>query len=159
MSQWNWKRARTRGVLRDGPAWLGPLLAAVPWITVMMLLLMFHILGGTLASSDGVLFDLPDSTGAEEGESASLVALLMPMPHETLVFFDDGRYTLGDETSAALFGEHLEDRASKTDRKTLLVLADRRVAAGELMKMSGIAKRSGINRVMFAEKSAGKELE
>ncbi len=159
MSQWNWKRGRTRGVWRTGPAWLRPLFAAVPWVTVMLLLLMFHMVGGTLASSDGVLFDLPDSTGSDEGESASLVALVMPMPHETLVFFDDGRYTLGDETSASLLGEHLEDRAAKTERKTLLVLADRRVAAGELMKMSGIAKRSGISRILFAEKSVWKDVE
>ena len=88
-----------------------------------------------------------------------VVALVMSKQRETLVFFDDGRYTLGDEVSAAAFGEHLGDRASKVERKTLLVLADRRVASGELMKLSGIVRRSGINRVLFAEKSAGKEDE
>ena len=37
----------------------------------------------------------------------------------------------------------------------MLVLADRRVAGGELMKMAAIAKRSGVGKVMFAEKRAG----
>ena len=159
MSAWNWKPERAQGVWRTGPVWLRPFLASVPWITVLLLVLMFHVVGGTLSSSDGVLFDLPDSSGLDEGESASLVALVMPMPHETLVFFDDARYAMGDDASAAAFGAHLEDRAGKTDRKTLLVLADRRVAMGVVMKISGIAKRSGVERVLFAEKKAGKAEE
>ncbi len=159
MSQWNWKSVRARSAWRIGPEWLRPFLVAVPWITVLLLVLMLHMVGGTLASSEGVLFDLPDATGAGDGERASLVALVMPMPHETLVFFDDGRYTLGDETSASLFGEQLEERAERSEDKTLLVLADKRVAAGDLMKLSGIAKRSGVKRVLFAEKRAGKAEE
>ena len=159
MTPWNWKPERAQGVWRTGPVWLRPFLAAVPWITVFLLVLMFHMVGGTLASSEGVLFDLPDSSGLRDGEPAALVALVMPMPRETLVFFDDGRYALGDESSVSALGSHLEERAAKTDRKTLLVLADRRVAAGELMKLSGIARRSGIDRILFAEKRAGKERE
>ena len=159
MSAWNWKPERTQGVWRTGPVWLRPFLASVPWITVLLLVLMFHVVGGTLSSSDGVLFDLPDSTGLRDGEAAELVALVMPMPRETLVFFDDGRYVLGDEQSAAALGSHLEDRVAKIDRKTLLVLADRRVATGELMKLSGIARRSGLERILFAEKREGKDEE
>ena len=66
---------------------------------------------------------------------------------------------MGDDVSASTFGDHLADRAAKTDRKTLLVLADRRVAIGEIMKISGIAKRSGVTRVLFAEKREGKPEE
>ena len=104
MSQWNWKPERTQGVWRTGPAWLRPFLSAVPWITVLLLVLMFHIVGGTLVS-------------------------------------------------------HLEKRAAKTERKTLLVLADKRVASGELIKFSGVAKRSGIERIFIAEKREGKSAE
>ena len=123
---------------------------------VLILLLMLHMVGGTFVTNKGALFDLPDSSGLDDGENASLVALVMPMPHETLVFFDDARYTIGDETSAAAFVSHLEDRVSKSDRKKLLVLADRRVATGELMKIAAMAKRSGVGSVLFAEKRAGK---
>ena len=165
MSQWNWKPERTQGVWRTGPVWLRPFLSAVPWITVLLLVLMFHIVGGTLTSFEGVLFDLPDSAGLRDDEPATLVALVMPMSrrtalqHETLVFFDDGRYTLGDETSASALASHLEERAAKTERKTLTVLADRRVASGELMKLAGIARRSGIERILFAEKRERKAAE
>ena len=165
MSQWNWKPERTQGVWRTGPVWLRPFLSAVPWITVLLLVLMFHIVGGTLVSSEGVLFDLPDSTGLRDDEPAPLVALVMPMSRETLpqqetlVFFDDGRYSLGDETSVSALVSHLEERAAKTERKTLLVLADKRVASGELIKFSGVAKRSGIERIFIAEKREGKSAE
>ena len=159
MSPWKWTPERSQGIWRHGTAWFKPLLAAVPWVTVVLLLEMLHLVGGTFASSEGVLFDLPDSSGLEEGEPASLVALVMPMPHETLVFFDDARYTMGDDASAGAFGDHLSDRAAKTDRKTLLILADRRVAMGEVMKISGIAKRSGVERILFAEKREGKTEE
>ncbi len=159
MSQWNWKSRRGRNVWRIGPTWLGPFLAAVPWITVLLLLMMIYVISGTLTSSEGVLFELPDSSGMRDGEPASLVALIMPMPHETLIFFDDGRYILGDESSAKLFGGHLEDRAEKSENKTLLLLADRRVTTGELMKVAGIANRSGIVRILFAEKREGQAEE
>ena len=154
-SPWKWTPERGQGIWRHGTPGLRPFLAAVPWITVLLLLLMLHLVGGTLASSEGVLFDLPDGGGTVDGEPASLVALVMPMPRETLVFFDDARYTMGDDVSFSAFGAHLADRAEKTERKTLLVLADRRVAAGELMKIAGLAKGSGLSRVLFAEKTDG----
>ena len=156
MSQWNWKRDRSKGMWRTGPGWLAPFLAVVPWLTVVLLVLMIYMVGGTLASAEGLLFDLPDSTGIVDGESAPLVALVMSKQRETLVFFDDGRYTLGDETSASALASHLEERAAKTDRKTLLVLVDKSIATSDLVKFSGIAKRSGIERILIAEKREGK---
>jgi biopolymer transport protein ExbD len=158
MSQWNWKPERTQGVWRTGPVWLRPFLSAVPWITVLLLVLMFHIVGGTLTSFEGVLFDLPDSAGLRDDEPATLVALVMPMSrrtalqHETLVFFDDSRYVLDDAASVRAFGEHLSERVARSPSKTLLVLADRRVSAGELMRLVGIARESGVRHVQIAER-------
>mgnify|MGYP003321904120 CR=1 FL=1 len=76
----------------------------------------------------------------------------MPIPHETVVFFDDSRYLLGDPTSVRVFEESLAGAVSRSDSKTLVVLADRRVAGGELMDLAAIAKRNGVNKVLFAEK-------
>ena len=156
MSRWKWAPERSEGIWRHGAVRFRPFLSAVPWITVLLLVEMVHLLGGTLVSAKGVLFDLPAGSGLVDGESAALVALVMPTPHGTIVFFDDARYALGDEASVAALGEHLADRAAKTDRKTLLVLADRRIATGELMKMAGMARASGVGRVLFAEKNEGK---
>lgn len=158
MSSWGWMPERTQGIWRHGALWLKPFAAAAPFLSVLILLLQFHFTGGTFTSAKGVLFDLPDS-GVAEGEKADLVALMMVMPRETLVFFDDSRYVLGDDSSVKAFGEHLAERVGKTDNKTLLVLADRRVGGGELMKFAAAARRHGVQRVLFAEKSGEKRDE
>ena len=44
---------------------------------------------------------------------------------------------------------------SKSTYKTLLALADRRVTGGELMSFAALARRSGVRKVLFAEKKSG----
>ena len=154
MSPWGWSPERTQGIWRYGAPWMRPFAAAVPWLTIGLLLLMMHFVGGTFTSAKGVLFDLPEA-GLAEGEATELVALVMPMPHETLVFFDDSRYVLGDASSAAALREHLAERLGRTANRTMLVLADRRVSGGELMKFATIARRGGVSKVLFAERKAG----
>ena len=155
MSSWGWSPERAQGIWRHGAVWMRPVVAAAPWLTVILLLLMLSVVGGTFTSSKGVLFDLPEGA-LDEGEATGLVALIMPTDHETLVFFDDARYLLGDATSTKALGDHLAESVRRSGDKTLLVLADRRVAGGELMKFSGIARRGGVEKVLFAEKGAEK---
>ena len=155
MTGWGWSRGRARRG-SGAVAWLAPLAAAVPWLTVGALVLMMHLLAGTLTRAEGVLFDLP-AQGFADGADTKLVALVMPRPREsaqggTLVFFDDARFILGDEASETAFGEQLAERAAKTDERALLVLADRRVAGGELMRLADIARGGGIARILFAER-------
>ena len=67
-------------------------------------------------------------------------------------FFDDSRFMLGDAASAQAFAEQLGERLSRTGRKSLLVLADRRTSGGDLMEFAAIARKSGVEKVLFAEK-------
>ena len=153
MSPWGWSPERSPGIWRYGPVWLRPVAAAVPYLTVGLLLLTLHVVSGTLAATEGVLFDLPDAAPTDAvGESP--VALMMATPRETLVFFDDTRYLTGDAASMCALGEQLAARFAQGRRKSLLVLADRRVAGGELMRFAALAKASGVGRVLFAEKKA-----
>ena len=149
---WGWTPERTLGIWRHGAAWLRPVAAAAPYVTVVLLLLMLHIAGGALAAAKGVLFDLPDA-GLVDGAATKLVALMLPRDHETLVFFDDSRYVLADETSLRALGENLSARTERDESKTLLVLADRRVSGGDLMKFAAVARRNGVARILFAGKS------
>ena len=151
MNSWQWSSARDDGIWRHGAPWARPLFAAVPWLTLLVLCMLFWMVGGTLTSSKGVLFDLP-AAGLGDGEATDMVALVMPVERETMVFFDDSRFMLGDASSAQAFAEQLAERSSRTGRKTLLVLADRRVVGGDLMKFAAIARKSGVDRVLFAEK-------
>ena len=149
---WGWMPELPGGMWRHVPSLLRPFFAAVPWITVGVLLMMMYMVGGTLTRAEGVMFDLP-SGWLSDGEATPLVALVLPLQDDTCVFFDDARYSLGDDASTSAFGEHLAERASKAEAKALLVLSDRRVACEEMVKVASVARRCGLERMLFANKS------
>lgn len=157
MSSWRWRPERTEGIWRHGAPCLRPLVASAPWITVGLLLVLFWMIGGTLTTARGILFDLPERQGFADGEVTGPVALIVPTRHETLVFFDDSRYVLEDASSLSAFAAQLSEVASATDRKVLLALADRRVPCGELMRFAEIARQSGMTKVLFAEQKVSRE--
>ena len=154
MSPWGWSPERTQGIWRYGALSLRPYVASAPWVTLVLLLLLFWMIGGTLVSSKGLLLDLPD-TALAEGEPTGPVALIVPIPNETLIFFDDARYLMSDPNSMAALAEHLAETASRPGARTILALADRRVTGGELIAFAALAKRNGIRKILFAEKKAG----
>ena len=158
MSAWGWQRARTQGIWNHGPLWFRPLAVMAPYLTVVLALVLMHFLSGTLAAAEGLLFELPPGEAAD-GEVAKLVALVMPMPQDTLVFFDDARYSLGDDASLSAFGRHLSDRLAQVKPQTLLVLADRRVSGGELSKLMSTVRKCGAERVLFATKDPATAIE
>ena len=149
---WKWAPERTLGIWRHGAPWLRPVAAAAPYITLILLLVTMHMAGSAMTAAKGVLFDLPEA-GLSDGAETRLVALMLPRGHETLVFFDDSRYILGDESSLLALGEDLSARSQRDKSKTLLVLADRRVSGGDLMKFAAVAKRCGMARILFAGKN------
>ena len=151
MSQWGWTPARNLGIWRYGAGWSRPIAAAIPCLTVCLLLIMMHMIGGTMTSCRGVLFDLPDGVRSD-GEASELVALVMPVQHETMIVFDDARYLLGDAASMRSFVEDLSGSAERRTGKTLLILADKRVSTGHLMEVVSAAKRSGVAKVLLADK-------
>lgn len=155
MKPWGWRTERSQGLWQFAPLWLKPAAVAVPWVTVGLLLIMLHMISGVMTSAEGVVFDLP-SSDLSDGESTPLVALVMPMPSvgETYLFFDDARYTLGSDISVSAFADHLADRASKTEVKSLLVLSDRSVTCEQLMQIAAVSRRCGLERILFANKRA-----
>jgi len=152
VSGWSWRPGRAKGVVRVESMWMRAFAIVVPLVTVGLLLLMFHIVGGTMTTATGILFDLPEA-GVGDAAVTESVALIVPMRHETLVFFDDSRYVIGSEASMRTLEERLGERFFRSENKTLLVLADRRVSYGDLMAFSARARRSGVEKVLFAEKS------
>ena len=74
----------------------------------------------------------------------------MPMSRETTVFFDDSRYQLGDASSMRNFRESLVDSLSRSDDKTLLLMSDRRISAGNLMELMTMARECGVTKVFVA---------
>ena len=160
MKTWDWRDDRESGFWKFGLLWLKAAIVAVPWITVGLLLIMLHMIGGVMTSAEGVMFDLPESA-LSDGEATPLVALVMPMQNmgETYVFFDDARYSLGNDVSVSSFADHLAERASKTDRRTLLVLADRTVACDHLTRIAAISRKCGLERILVANKRTEERTE
>ena len=166
--QWGWRPRQTEGIWRHGCAWAKPLFAAVPWITLTLLLALFAIIGDRLPQVPGMVCDLPAPVVRQNEEkdrdkgllppvpvSTGLAALVLPAAGdggETLVFFDDARYSLSDETSIAVLKDRLGVRAGAETSGTFLLLADRRVPAGDVMRLVGIARESGLTRVQIAER-------
>ena len=155
--EWGWRHARSDGIWRHGASWMKPLFAAAPWITLVLLLVMFNLIGGRLAAAPGVVFDLPAPVG-RQATVPEFTVLVMPSANVgrsggTLVFCDDARFVLDDQQTVELFRSQLTRGVpgSKT-RTSMLVLADRRVPSGDLIQLVGIARQSGIGRVQIAEK-------
>ena len=155
--EWGWRPAQAEGIWRHGARWTKPLFAAVPWITLVLLLVMFSLLGDRLTAAPGVVFDLPAPVGRQTA-APDMTMLALPSANVgesggTLAFFDDARYVLDDPQSVALLREqllsHVQDGSART---TLLVLADRRVTSGDLLRLVGIARDSGVKRVQIAER-------
>lgn len=154
MTQWGWTPARNLGIWRYGAGWCRPIAAAIPYLTVVLLLLMMWMVGGTFASARGVLFDLPAGALADTATSG-LVALVMPVQDETMVVFDDTRYLLDDAVSMRSFAGDLAENVERRSGRPLLLLVDRRVSMGQLMEVVSAAKRGGVERVLLANKPEG----
>lgn len=156
-SEWKWRAPRSEGIWHHGAVWAKPLVAAAPWITLALILAMFALIGGRLVAAPGVLFDLPESVGRQTAP-VGLAALVLPVAHgegiaaDTLVFFDDARYSLSDEMAVNALREQIDRRVREDASDTLLLLADKRVHAGDLMRIVGLARESGVRQVQIAEK-------
>ena len=151
---WGWRPRQTEGIWRHGCAWTKPLFAAVPWVTLGLLLALFAFIGDRLPQVPGLVCDLP-SPGSGQAEATGLAALVLPAADaegDTLVFFDDARYSLSDESSVATLKDQLGVRVGTEPSGTFLLLADRRVPAGDIMQLVGIARESGFVHVQIAER-------
>ena len=139
------------------PAWFRFLSQTAPWLTLVLLIVMFIFLQSVLAPAPAVTFELPDP-GAADSAQPGLVALLLPGDVEggqtegTLVFFDDARYVLSDPAGAEEFSERLGERAVEMKCVTLTLLADRRVPTGDVMQVMAIARSRRLSNVQLAEK-------
>jgi biopolymer transport protein ExbD len=156
-SHWgNWRadvlRERFRPRSRIAQAWL----SAVPWISVMLIVGLFWVVGDRMRVQPGVAFDLPPAP-FREGMHYGLTAVMLPVSRpsgqsETLVFFEDEPYSTAVPAQVRQLGEALRNRAARETRRELLLLADRRVSHGDVMAAVELARAAGIQRINVAAK-------
>lgn len=163
-TDWGWRPERPEGIWKHGCLWAKPLTAAAPWISLALLFVVFTLVQGRLAAAPGVVFDLPAPSGGVVA-TPDLAAIVVPVAHEggaareTLVFFDDARYSLADAASLEAFRDHLAERTVRPADvppeeavRTLLLLADRRVPSGDLLRLAGLAREAGVDRIQIGER-------
>ena len=137
--------------------WFRCLAQVAPWLTFLLLVVMFYFFYGTLAPAPALSFSLPAS-GVADSAQPGLIALMLPgdsggaQTEGTLVYFDDARYVLSDPVSMEEFAGQLGDRAAEMKYVTLTLLADRRVPVGDVMKVMAIAKSRRLEHVQLAER-------
>jgi len=141
-------------------AWFRHLVQIAPWLTLVLLMIMYQFLHAALAPAPAVSFELPEA-GAAESAAPGLVALVMmgdangAQGEGTLLFFDDDRYVLSSPASMEEFAARLGTRASGTKCNVLTLLCDHRVPTGDVMRIMAIARRQGLLHVQLAEKREG----
>lgn len=150
--------SRCREIYRFGGPWARAALAAVPWVNVLVLVGLLFMVHGRLVMTPGMMFDLPSAPLREGMLSGRLTALMISVDREnaggdeTLIFFDDDRYSAQDADQLAVLSERLRSRLSLQSHFELLLLADKRVPHGDVIRFVNVAREAGVQRVCVAEK-------
>ena len=154
---WSRQIRKHRSVYRFGNAWAKAFLISVPWINALVLVVLLQAVHGQLVIAPGIVFDLPRAP-LSEGMNPDLTALMIvvsrdaPGGVETLIFFDDDRYSVLDDEQVAMLSERLKSRAALGRGRDLLLLADKRVPHGDVVRFVNVAREAGVLRVNVAEK-------
>jgi len=154
---WSRQVRRHRSIYRFGGAWPQALLTAVPWLDAIVVVVLLLAVNQRMVISPGVVFELPRAP-LREGTHVGLTALMIsvvrdaPGADETLVFFDDDRYLTQDEEQMAMLSERVKSRVALGVRRELLLLADKRVPHGDVVRFVNAVREAGVQRVNVAEK-------
>jgi len=146
-----------RGVYRFGGPWAQAVIYSVPWINTLILMVLLFLYHQRIAISPGIVFDLP-SAPLREGSHTGLTALMFAVTHESmareeaLVFFDDARYMVQDDEQMSNLAEQIRLRMKNADSKDFLLLADKRVSHGDIMRFVTILRNTGVSKVNVAQR-------
>ena len=155
---WSRQIRRHRNVYRFGGVWAKTLLASAPWINALVLAVLLWAVRGQFLIAPGVVFDLPRAPLREGALRPDLTVLMIvvsrdiPGGEETLIFFDDDRYSALDDDQVAMFSERLKNHTALGRNHDLLLLADKRVPHGDVVRFMNVAREAGVLRVNVAEK-------
>jgi biopolymer transport protein ExbD len=155
---WSQDFRKKRSIYRFDNAWAQSLFAATPWLTVILIIAALFLAHGRIAITPGVMFDLPTAPLTEGSQGGGVTVLLFSVSRdtlagdETLVFFDDERYLIQDESQLTRLAQRLADTAVLERYQEMLLLADKSVPHGDVMQFITLARQSGVKRVTVAQK-------
>lgn len=139
-------------------------LQVVPWINVAVIAALFITISRMLTISPSVNFELPAAPFSEGAESGATLVMIRGnalyggpsgntdmAENNTLAFFEDIRYRIGSDDERKL-AEHISFYVRKFNGTQILLLADKNVLHGDVMKVVNIVRNAGIKRVNVAVK-------
>lgn len=155
--EWRESIHKNRSVYRWGGAWVHAMIIAAPWLNVIILVGTLFAVHNRIAITPGVIFDLPQAPFSE-GAAGGLTVLMFSVSRETQlgeetqVFFDDERYRIQNEEEATRLANRLGESIGTGRRQDILLLADKRVPHGDVMRFVYMARQAGARQINVAEK-------
>ncbi|MGI6495893.1 MAG: ExbD/TolR family protein [Kiritimatiellia bacterium] len=153
-------------------------LQVVPWLDLVLVAGLFYWVTSRQTLMKGVTFELPRAHYYEAIDADAFLVMLrvdIPKTEEahanaegtadpahpaatqaivptTFVFFDGGRYTLGDPVQLRSLRDRLEEVVHRGNREFLL-LADQSIPHGEVLAIVNLARECGIPRISVSVRS------
>ena len=145
---------------RFGRSWFKNISSGIPWIDSVIIIVLLLVVNNRLTIVPGMVFDLPRAplrSGAHNTYNG-LTAVMIPVVHdvtsggETLIFFDDERFSMEDEDFAERLSSKIRQRIHASSSHDLLLLADRNIPHGDVIRFVNVVREAGVNRVNVGEK-------
>jgi biopolymer transport protein ExbD len=130
----------------------------IPWIDALIIMVLLLYVNNRLTIIPGMVFELPQAPLRGGTQGAVLTAVMIPVVQdvssgsETLVFFDDERFSMEDEEFDLRLSGKVRARVQASATHDMLLLADKNIPHGDVMRFVNIAREAGINRVNVGEK-------
>jgi len=131
------------------------LLSMAPWLNLGLLILFFLLIESRFLLQPGVVVRLPEAP-FRGGLHPSLTAVILavetgtPGVREEIVFFDDERFLMRDESQAERLRGVLVGKLLKRPDSSLVLQTDVNVRHGTVMRVLNMARESGVKEVDLA---------
>ncbi|MDA3925449.1 MAG: biopolymer transporter ExbD [Kiritimatiellae bacterium] len=129
----------------------------IPWIDAIIIIVLLLAVNNRLTIVPGMVFELP-SAPLRGGTHDTLTAVMVPVVEdirrgsETLVFFDDERFSMNDEELLRHLSDKVRNRIQASSNHDLVLLADKNIPHGDVIRFVNIVREAGIRRVNVGEK-------
>ncbi len=126
-----------------------------PWIDVLLLLLFLVMLNKLIVLQPGVVINLQESSFGD-ATSGGFEVVVMSVKGikdnvtEDLVFYDDVRFKIENETPRNDLMESFKERIEQTGNSNLVIYADQAVSHGTIINIINLAKQAGVANVNMA---------
>jgi len=133
------------------------LIGVAPWVNIILLLFLFHLVGSRMVLQPGVVVSLPEAPFTD-GTRPGLMAVILPVGSERagsgeeMIFFDDERFRVSDAGQMDRLKLAFSRAARSRPGASLILQADQRIRHGTVVLVMNMALEVGISRINIAER-------